>query len=161
MSIEWERSVDGKKLEQFLALMDGVQGELEVKQFEIQVRAEENLQRVKASPKTRGSVSQSSIETDRGRVDRYVILQDITTSDSASVNSALSIEVGRGAYDVTLQSPDGETISEYTVAGFEGLYILTNAANLPRKNKGGSRTRRHVTIRRKKGVKYGRPSRRD
>ncbi|WP_432078677.1 hypothetical protein [Streptomyces sp. YPW6] len=161
MSIEWERSVDGKKLEQFLALMDGVQGELEVKQFEIQVRAEENLQQVKASPKTRGSVSQSSIETDRGRVDRYVILQDITTSDSASVNSALSIEVGRGAYDVTLQSPDGETISEYTVAGFEGLYILTNAANLPRKSKGGSRTRRHVTIRRKKGVKYGRPSRRD
>ncbi|MFF3015823.1 hypothetical protein F0344_12455 [Streptomyces finlayi] len=161
MSIEWERSVDGKKLEEFLALMDGVQGELDVQQFEMQVRAEENLQRVKASPKTRGSVSQSSIETERGRVDRYVILQDITKSDSASVNSAMSIEVGRGAYDVTLLSPDGETVSEYTVAGFEGLYILANAAKLPRKNKGGSRTKRHVTIRRKKGVKYGRPSRRD
>ncbi|MGW7434720.1 hypothetical protein [Streptomyces sp. NPDC054849] len=163
MKIDWDESVEGLKLEEYLALMDGVQGEVEFTQFEIRVRAEENLQRVKQDRKSRAAVSNTSIQTERGRVDRYVVLQDIATDEQAGkANSALSIELGRGAYDVTLLNPEGETVNEYTVGAMNGLYILTDAANLPRSRKGGSKVRRHVKIRQKKGgARRGRSSRRD
>ncbi|USH44933.1 hypothetical protein SEA_GREENWEASEL_15 [Streptomyces phage GreenWeasel] len=164
MNIDWEKEVGGKKLEQFLALEEGVQLSLEEKQFVIRVRAEENLAAAK-SRKDGGPVdaSRAQIKTDRGRVDRYVLLEDTSSSNQGgNPNSALAIEAGRNAYDVTLLSPDGEVVSRYTVGATEGLHILTDAANLPAKGGGGAKVKRHVKIRMKKGGRRGgRTSRRD
>ncbi|MEU8621418.1 hypothetical protein [Streptomyces sp. NPDC048623] len=163
MSIDWEQAVKGKKLEQFLAMMDGVQGAVEESQFVIGVRAEENLAALRSGRDTKDDVKGAEIKTDRGRIDRYVILEDVSSSrQGGNVNSALSIELGRNAYDVTLLSPDGETVNEYTVGAKGGSYILTDAARLPRRNKGGAKVKRHVKIRMKKGGRVrGRPSRGD
>ncbi|MFE0964062.1 MULTISPECIES: hypothetical protein [Streptomyces] len=166
MNIDWEKEVGGKKLEQFLALEDGVQLSLEEKQFVIRVRAEENLARAKSRIEEQSGpidASRAQIKTDRGRVDRYVLLEDTSSSNQGgNPNSALAIEAGRNAYDVTLLSPDGEVVREYTVGAMEGLHILTDAANLPAKGGGGAKVRRHVKIRMKKGGRRGgRASRRD
>ncbi|MGW4158701.1 hypothetical protein [Streptomyces sp. NPDC004788] len=163
MSIDWEQAVKGKKLEQFLAMLDGVQGAVEESQFVIRVRAEENLAALRSGRDTKDDVKGAEIKTDRGRIDRYVILEDVSSSSQGgNVNSALSIELGRNAYDVTLLSPDNETVNEYTVGAKGGSYILTDAARLPRRNKGGAKVKRHVKIRMKKGGRVrGRPSRGD
>lgn len=168
MTIEWlDDELPGKykNLEDFLALMDGVQLSLEEKQFLIRVRAEENLQAANSRRDDEAGAidaSRARIETDRGRVDRYVVLEDTSSSNQGgNPNSALAIELGRNAYDVTLLSPDGETVNEYEVGSMKGLYILTDAANLPRQNKGGAKVKRHVKIRMKKGGSRGRSARRD
>ncbi|MEU6056982.1 hypothetical protein [Streptomyces sp. NPDC047097] len=163
MTIKWERAVGGRKLEQFLALMDGVQLSLTETQFEMQVRAEENLNQAKSRRGGPGALdaSRASIETDRGRVDRFVVLQDSSSSrQGGDVNSALAIELGRNAYDVTVLNAAGDPVREYEVGAMQGLYVLTDAANLPRKRKGGAKGKRHVKVRMKGGGR-GRPSRRD
>ncbi|MFE7463102.1 hypothetical protein ACFU6R_03220 [Streptomyces sp. NPDC057499] len=167
MKIEWEKRVDGKKFEQFIGLIGGVQLSLEETQFEIRVRAEENLQRVRAAGNShRGGVPDvggAEIGTERGRVDRYVTLSDASANrQGGNPNSALSIELGRNAYDVTLLDGDGKTVTKYTVGAMGGTYILTDAADLPHKLKGGAKVKRHVKIRMKKGGRRGgRTSRRD
>lgn len=169
MTIEWlDDEIPGKfkNIEDFLALMDGVQLSLEEKQFVIQVRAEENLQRAKSRANEQpGGIdpSRAHIETERGRVDRYVVMEDTSSSNQGgNPNSALAIEAGRNAYDVTLTNADGEVVSKYEVGSMEGLHILTDAAKLPRRSGGGAKVKRHVKIRMKKrGGGGGRAARRD
>ncbi|MFE4451422.1 hypothetical protein [Streptomyces sp. NPDC056796] len=154
--IKWEKRVNGMPLERFLAVMPGVREELEWTQFEIMVRAEENLNATKSSGSKGRSVdtSHASITRESGKIDQFVVMEDKSSSrQGGSPNSALAIELGRGAYDVTVVSPDGDTVNEYTVGAMSGLYILTDAANLPRRRKGGSKSKRHVKIRLKKKQK--------
>lgn len=164
MSIKWEKRVNGMPLERFLAVMDGVQAELDFTQFEIKAKADEFLNEARSANDRGGNISvdRAHIETERGLVDRYVILKDTTSRSQGDPNSALSIEFGRSAYDVTMRMLDGRVI-KYTVGGFEGLHILTRAAGVPTQRGGGSKARRHVRIvqRRKGGGRRGRTSRRD
>ncbi|MFE9254038.1 hypothetical protein [Streptomyces sp. NPDC006879] len=165
MSVDWEDNVKGLKIEEFLARMDGVQSYLEVPQFKILVRAEENLNAAKSRLAKNQDIdlSRAHIKAERGRIDRYVVLEDTSSSrQGGNPNSALAIEKGRNAYDVTLLNPEGEVVNEYTVGAMDGLHILTDAARLPRKDKGGARVKRRVKIRMKKGGRAsGRASRRD
>lgn len=153
MSIKWEKRVDGMPLERFLAVMPGVRDELDWTQFEILVRAEENLNATKSASNKGRSVdtSHASVTRESGKIDQFVVLEDTSSSrQGGSPNSALAIELGRSAYDVTVMSPDGDTVNEYTVGAMDGLYILTDAANLPRRRKGGAKAKRHITIRQKR-----------
>lgn len=159
MSIKWEKRVGGMPLERYLATMDGVREELEWTQFEIMVRAEENLNATKSSSSKGRSVdtSHASITRESGTIDQFVVMEDTSSSrQGGSPNSALAIELGRGAYDVSVLSPDGDTVNEYTVGAMSGLYILTDAANLPRRRKGGAKSKRHIKIRQKKKKKQKR-----
>lgn len=110
------RSVNGKKLEKYIAQRDEVQDELDRVLFKAEVRAEEHLARVRASIGYTGD-HHIEIETKRGDVDRYLIL-----SDEAGQRAAMSIEYGRQAYEV--EREDGTT---YRVEGMEGLGILHKA----------------------------------
>ncbi|MCS0601103.1 DUF5403 family protein [Streptomyces sp. LP11] len=168
MSIEWLDNGLGSKfknVEDYLALIDGVQLALEEKQFLIRVRAEENLQRARAGKgKEIGALDPTgaTVEVERGRVDRYVVLEDHAVDhQGGNPNSALAIELGRNAYDVTLLNAEGETVNKYTVGSMEGLFILTDAADLPHRDGGGAKVKRHVRIRMKKGGGGGRTSIRD
>ncbi|MEU8133239.1 hypothetical protein [Streptodolium elevatio] len=164
MSVQWEKRVNGMPLERFLAVMDGVQAELDFVQFEIKAKADEFLNEARSARGRGGSVAvdRAHIETESGWVDRYVILEDTTSRSQGDPNSALSIEFGRSSYDVTMRMLDGRT-HKYTVGGFEGLRILSRAAGVPTKRGGGPKARRHVRIvqRRKGGARRGRTSRRD
>lgn len=66
------------------------------------------------------------IEVESHDVDRFVCLVDsnVTNEESATNNSALSIELGRAGYI----DEHGQTYGE-----MEGLYILSTAARVPRK----------------------------
>lgn len=163
--IQWEKRVDGRKLEQFLALMPGVQESLTETRFRMQVAAEKELAQVRSNSKTRGgSVGEhASIEVHHEHVDHYLILKDVSTSSvKGAPNSALAIELGRSAYEVTLER-DGQDPYRYTVGAMKGTFILHHATGLPETRKGGSGGRRHITITqgRRRGRGRGRSARRD
>lgn len=80
----------------------------------------------------------ASIETAHGRIDHYLILNDERGQDAA-----LSIEFGRAGY---IDPETGEVWG-----AMEPLYILTNAANLPRKGKRVARVVRSRPSRRRAG----------
>jgi len=122
------KNMGGRKMEKALAVMDGVQDELDARTFEIAVRAEELLLQHRQE-------GHATIEVEEGRVDHYVIL-----SDERGQKAALSIEYGRAAHTKTVEDDDGNEF-EVEVGGMEGLYILHEATRLPKKRKGKVRFR--------------------
>ncbi|MCJ0870259.1 DUF5403 family protein [Streptomyces sp. AP-93] len=117
------KSVGGRKLTKVLALNEAVQAELDVRTFEIAVRAEELLVQHRADGHAR-------IDIDEGRVDRFVVL-----SDERGQKAALSIEYGRQASVVVRKDKDGNDYLD-VVPPMDGLYVLATAAHLPKKRKG-------------------------
>lgn len=108
--------VKGRKLEQWLAMTPEVQNQLDIRTFEIAVRAEALLIQHRQE-------GHAQIEIAQGDIDWFVVL-----SDERGQKAALSIEYGREAYYVSKDgSEGGET---YKVGGMEGLFILHRAANL-------------------------------
>lgn len=95
------KGLDGKKLEKVIAELPGVQAELDRQLFEAKVKAEAEL-------KAHRHDGHSEIETEKGDIDRYLIL-----SDDRGQKAAMSIEYGRQATE--------------TNAGMEGLFILHKA----------------------------------
>lgn len=119
--------VAGRKFEEFIALLDVVQ-------FEVDTTADEIAHRAKDLLKDHRVDHIAHIETAKGDIDAYAVLVDsnITNVEKKKSNSALSIEFGRAGFI------DPETGEEW--GEMEGLYILTRAANLPKK--GGRRSAR-------------------
>ncbi|WP_371671229.1 DUF5403 family protein [Streptomyces sp. NBC_00289] len=120
---EIEDDVGRHKLEKYIALLPGVQAALEEVQFDVAARAEALL----LAHRLEGH---SSIDVERGDVDRYVILDD-----ERGKKAALSIEFGRAADVVVKKDKDGQPHLVMQSAS-EGLFILARAANLPKKRKG-------------------------
>jgi hypothetical protein len=122
------RGLNGKNLEEVIALVDGVQAEIDERAFEIGVRAEELLLQHRVE-----GVAQ--IEIVKGDVDSYVVLADANgTNAKSGANSAASIEFGRAAYDVELVDENNKLVNMYTVGATEGLHILEKASHLPKKH---------------------------
>ena len=131
------------RLAQTIAELDGVQGEIWERTFEIAARAEALLVQHRAEGYAR-------IDMAKGDIDAYVVLEDTNrTNQQANANSALSIEYGRTGYDVELVGRNGEVIKEWSVGGMEGLYILTEASHLPKKRR-PVRSKKKVRIKAKK-----------
>lgn len=107
------RRVNGMKIERFLGKIGPVQRELEARAFEIGIRAETRL----LEHRLEGH-AQIKVDT-MDNIDWYVWLDD-TNGDQA----ALSIEFGRAGW------VDVETGRVF--GAMEGLFILTDAANLKR-----------------------------
>ncbi|ANT41114.1 hypothetical protein BI024_gp15 [Streptomyces phage Nanodon] len=120
--------VGGRDLEQFIALNPSVVDELDSRTFEIAVRAEGYLAETRLDKSNGGD---SFIDVERGKVDRYVVL-----NDERGQSAALSIEYGRAAGEY--ETRDEETGEKVTIpyGEMEGLYILARASNLPKKRKG-------------------------
>lgn len=106
------RKIGGRKMEKVIAVNDGVQYALEVRAFQIGVRAEQNLLNHRQDGHAR-------IDIEEGDVDLYVVL-----NDERGMDAAMSIEFGRAGYI------DPET--GLVKGQMDPLYILTDAARLPR-----------------------------
>ncbi|MGW3323884.1 hypothetical protein [Streptomyces virginiae] len=126
----------GRKIEQLIALNEGVVHELDNRTFQIAVRAEAYLlehqnyeKEVEEETGVRAD-GHSFIDIERGRVDRYVVL-----NDERGQKAALSIEYGRDAYEVERTDENGDTYT-VEVGAMPGLYVLARASNLPKKRKG-------------------------
>jgi hypothetical protein len=116
-------------IEYVIARHIDVQTELDKRTFEIATRAEEALKRHRVE-------NIAHIEIEQGDfTDWYVVLEDtqMTPNESAADNSALSIEFGRAGYI----DSDGLLWGE-----MRGLFILTDAAHLPHRNKPIARKKR-------------------
>lgn len=117
------RNVNGRQLEKYLAILPGVQYELDSQCIDIGARAEHNLQQAEVRT---GEAHIELLNGGNKNRDRYVVLVDsnVTNAESLQSNSALSIEFGREAY-----------VDENGVehGGMNGLAVLTNAAHLPKK----------------------------
>ncbi|ATE84892.1 hypothetical protein SEA_EDDASA_14 [Streptomyces phage Eddasa] len=116
------------KIEDFIALNGAVVNELDNRTFEIAVRAEGYL--AEHQDYDDDTDAHSYIDVERGRIDRYVVL-----NDERGQNAALSIEYGRAAYEVEREDENGNTYTE-EVGAMPGLYVLARASNLPKKRKG-------------------------
>ncbi|MFK0099238.1 DUF5403 family protein [Streptomyces sp. NPDC091040] len=116
-------SVNGEKLERFIASLPGVQNALDEVQFEIAARAEELLLQHRQE-------GHAQIDMVDGRIDKYVVLDD-----ERGKKAALSIEYGRAESIVVKKAKDGSTYLDVIPAS-DGLFILARAANLPKKRKG-------------------------
>ncbi|WLW38490.1 tail completion or Neck1 protein [Streptomyces phage Vanseggelen] len=119
-----EHKVNGKPIEDFIALNNGVAHELDNRTFEIAVRAEALL----AEHRLEGD---ASIDIERGKWDRYVVL-----SDEAGQKHALSIEYGREAGEYERRNKKTGEMETIEYGAMDGLYILATASNLPKKRKG-------------------------
>ncbi|QMP84485.1 protein of unknown function DUF5403 [Streptomyces phage Endor1] len=128
MPFEIDDKVKGKDFEQFIAMMPGVAGALDDTTFEVAVKAEALLQLHQDYDDD--TDAHSSIEIERGRVDRYVVL-----NDERGEKAAMSIEYGRAAGKKTVRDKDGNKV-EITWGESPGLFILAQASNLPKKRKG-------------------------
>lgn len=101
--------------------------------FEIGIRAEELLLAHRAE-------GIAHIEVEEGGVDKYVVLADSNTSNQREnksqqyANSAASIEFGRSAYTTTRKDKYGNEF-EVEVGAMDGLFILTQASNLPKRQR--------------------------
>ncbi|MER7111206.1 DUF5403 family protein [Streptomyces sp. NPDC000229] len=116
-------TVAGKKLEEYIARMPGVQRSLDEARFEVAARAEALLLQHRQE-------GHAHIDVEDGRIDKYVILDDERGKDAA-----LSIEYGRAESIVVKTRKDGTKYLDVIPAS-EGLFILARAANLPKKRKG-------------------------
>ncbi|WJN62792.1 tail completion protein [Streptomyces phage phiScoe2] len=121
-------NVGGKELEKFLGMMPGVAGALDDTTFEVAVKAEALLQLHQDYDDDIDA--HSEIDVERGRVDRYVVL-----NDDRGQKAAMSIEYGRAAGKKTVKDKHGNDV-EVTWGAMDGLYILAQASNLPKKRKG-------------------------
>ncbi len=121
-----DRSVGGKPLEEYLAGMNAVQWETENRALEVAMRAEDLL-------RDHRQQQVAHIDLEQGDIDSYVTLVDseVTNTENAKSNTALSIEFGREGF------VDPDTGEEWGAS--EGLYILTRAANLRRPKRAKSR----------------------
>ncbi len=89
------------KLHKLIAELDGVQGEIWERTFEIAARAEALLVQHRAE-----GVAQ--IDMAKGDIDAYVVLEDKTATNKAQgANSAASIEFGRSGYEVEVVDSAG------------------------------------------------------
>ena len=118
MAAHLYQKVAGRKFEEFIALVDSVQFEVDSRAIEIGERADALL----LDHRVDGI---AHIELEKGDIDSYVVLVDseITNDETADSNSALSIEFGRAGWI----DQNGETWGE-----MKGLEILTDAAHLPK-----------------------------
>jgi hypothetical protein len=119
-----ERTVGRKTIEDFIALNDGVVHELDNRTFEIAVRAEALL----AEHRMDGD---ASIDVERGKTDRYVVL-----NDDAGQKHAMSIEYGRAAGQKEVRNKKTGEMETISWGDMDGLFILATASNLPKKRKG-------------------------
>ena len=120
--IERGRVGSRRNLEEFLAHLLSVQHEVDSKAATIAARAEGLLAEHRAQGVAR-------IELAKGDVDAYVVLVDANaTNKGSSSNSALSIERGRAGHVDKAGN---------VVGGMDGLFILAQAARLPRTRRGG------------------------
>ncbi|QPB09923.1 hypothetical protein CPT_Sitrop_008 [Streptomyces phage Sitrop] len=119
-----EHNIGRVPIEDFIARNDGVVHELDNRTFEIAVRAEALL----AEHRLEGD---ASIDVERGKYDRYVVL-----SDEAGQKHALSIEYGRAAGEYERRNKKTGEIETVEYGAMDGLYILATASNLPKKRKG-------------------------
>lgn len=126
------------KVEETLARHADVRTELETRAWEIALRAEADLVAHKQD-------GHAQILLDYGKKDIYVILDD-----SRGMDAAMSIEFGRAGFI------DPETGIQYGT--MEPLYILTNAANLPKKKNRLPIVRRRLRRKRKGEIEIGRDS---
>lgn len=110
------RKLGGRKLTKVIAVLDGVQAELEARAFQIGVRAEQELINHRQDGHAR-------IDVEEGKNTDYFVVLD----DTRGLDAALSIEFGRAGYI------DPET--GQVKGAMDPLYILTDAAHLPRKAK--------------------------
>lgn len=110
--------VAGRKFEEFIALLDNVQWEVDSRALEIAERGEMILRDHRVD-------GIAHMETEKGDIDAYAVLVDseVTNDEGAESNSALSIEFGRAGWI----DENGETWGE-----MEGLQVLATAANLPK-----------------------------
>ena len=137
------RNVNGTQLEKYIAILPGVQNEIDGKAEDIGARAEHNLQQ--ADVRT-GVAHIDILNAGNKNRDRYVVLVDDNANNKKpGANSAASIEFGREAY----VDQNGREWGE-----MEGLAVLTRAANLPRSKHPKVRIP-HVRQRPKRG-KHGR-----
>lgn len=120
------KGVGGKGLEEFLAGMNAVQWEVDNRALEVAGRAEDLLEDNHVE-------NIAHIDIAKGDIDAYVMLVDseLTNSEGAKSNSALSIEFGREGFI------DPDTGDKWGAS--DGLYILTRAANLPKKPRAKSK----------------------
>lgn len=121
-------NIGKKELEKFLGQMPGVARTLDDTTFEVAVKAEALLQLHQDYDDD--SDAHSSIDIERGAVDRYVVL-----NDDRGDKAAMSIEYGRAAGKKTVRDKDGNKV-EITWGESPGLFILAQASNLPKKRKG-------------------------
>ena len=119
---EMFKRVNGKKFEEAIASLDGVQDWLDEYIFEAGVKAEQEL----LDHRYEGD---AFIEIEQGDIDRYLIL-----NDERGQKAAMSIEYGREAYE-----KEDKFGNKRKVGAMEGLFILHNAVRL----RGG----KHVKIR--------------
>ncbi|WJN63109.1 tail completion protein [Streptomyces phage phiScoe44] len=119
-----EYHVGRKTIEDFIALNDGVVHELDNRTFEIAVRAEALLTEHRME-------GDASIDVERGKTDRYVVL-----SDEAGQKHAMSIEYGRAAGEKEVRNKKTGEIETISWGEMDGLFILATASNLPKKRKG-------------------------
>lgn len=112
---EIDRRFMGKQFEKGLAGWAPVQGWLDGFIFEAQVRAEEDL----AEHRQEGH---AFIEAESGRIDRYLILNDMRGQ-----KAAMSIEYGRRAATYQVTNPDTGEQEIVRLAAMDGLYILHKA----------------------------------
>ena len=118
--------------EKALGHVEEVQLALETRAWEIALRAEAALVEHKQD-------GHAFIDMAKGDIDHYVILDD-----TKGLDAALSIEFGRAGY---IDPDTGEVYG-----AMEGLYILTNASNLPKKLKRLPIVRKKRNQKRKGGV---------
>jgi len=126
MAVYMYKGVGGKPLEEFIALLDNVQFEVDSRALEIAERGQNLLRDHRVD-------GIAHMEVEKGDIDAYAVLVDsnVTNDESSESNSALSIEFGRAGWI----DQDGETWGE-----MKGLHILASAANIPKK--GGKRSKK-------------------
>ncbi|QEQ94045.1 hypothetical protein SEA_SAFTANT_13 [Streptomyces phage Saftant] len=120
----------GRKFEQFIGMLPGVAAALDDTTFEIAVKAEGYLQEYQDYDEEERNAGHSEIDIERGRVDRYVVL-----NDDRGDKAAMSIEYGRAAGKKTVKDKDGNDV-EVEWGAMDGKFILARASNLPKKRKG-------------------------
>lgn len=119
------KGIDGKKLEEYIADLPEVQGELRRETFHMATQA-------KALLAAHHHDGHAEIEVAKGDIDWYVVL-----SDERGQKAALSIEYGRraGSYEKMVWDSVAHRWKKTTVhyGAMEGLYILHRATNLKRR----------------------------
>lgn len=141
----WQPKGKKDKLAQKIAELDGVQGEIWERTFEIAARAEALLVQHRVD-------GIAKIDMAKGDIDAYVVLEDTNkTNAKKGNNSAASIELGRGGYTVEVENEHGQVVNEYEVAPAEGLHILAEASHLPKRSRGlRAATEKTVRIKQRK-----------
>ena len=123
------KSVGNVKLEKFIAQLDNVQWEVDSRALEIAERGQDLLRDHRVDDVAHTEVEKDGIDAFAVLVDNYV-----SNNETKQSNTALSIEFGRAGF---IDPDTGEEWGE-----MEGLFILTQAAHLPKKSGAGSKAKR-------------------